>query len=176
MTAPLLLLDLDETILHSSTIPPTGGSDFNHGAYYTRLRPHLKSFLQAVLPLWQVGVFTAAGHYYARGMIDGIHRTTGINLLTSNLLLDARHCTPSGSLMRKNLEQVENRGFNLARTVIIDDKPRGVLPHDFNTLPAPAWHGNPGDTFLKSIIPLLEQMAAAPDVRLHLAATLQEPA
>lgn len=76
--APLLVLDLDGTLLDTSRRGLRPGepsfivSDGLMHVYETRLRPGLATFLAAVRPHFDLAVFTAASRDYAERMIDGI--------------------------------------------------------------------------------------------------------
>lgn len=160
---PLLVLDLDETLLHSTTSTPEAGCDFDNGAYHTRLRPHLREFLEKVDPHYRVAIYTAAGLFYALDMIKGIRRATRYPF-EPDTILDYRHCTHEGDLLLKDLTHLEARGHDLRRAVALDDKPQGYALHPHNVLPAPAWTGDPDDTFLKDVTPTLLALAKAEDV------------
>lgn len=144
---PLLVLDLDETLVHS-TSEPVESPDFSDGAYNTRLRPHLREFLQAVDPWWHLAIFTAAGQIYAQDMLAGIRAHTRFPL-EPLFVFDRRRCTPrrdpeTGDLHHlKDLEKVRRKGFNLERVLVLDDKPAGLQRQRGNLLTAPALEGDP---------------------------------
>lgn len=168
---PLLILDLDETLLHSTTEPPPGGHDFDDGAYFTRVRPHLREFLELVEPHYRLGIFTAAGLYYALDMLKGIRRTTRYPLDFDAFhahLFDYRHCdktqTPEGERVTKDLRHFLDNGYQPHRVIALDDKPEVYERHPRNVLAAPAWTGDPNDTFLRDIAPLLVELSAADDL------------
>jgi len=166
---PLLVLDLDETLLHS-TPDPTADADFTFGAYKTRLRPHLREFLEAIDRQWHVGIFTAAGALYAQAMLEGI-RAHAPFPLEPVFVFDRRRCTPrqdpdtDETTWLKDLKKVRRRGFNLERVLVIDDRPAGLARHRGNLLHAPAWEGDPTDTFLLDVLPALERLATEGNVR-----------
>ncbi|CAM9925670.1 unnamed protein product, partial [Discosporangium mesarthrocarpum] len=72
-----LVLDLDETLVHSS-FKPISGADFTleidvDGAYYqvfVMKRPGAEAFLQRVARLYEVIVFTASLPQYANPLLD----------------------------------------------------------------------------------------------------------
>lgn len=166
---PLLVLDLDETLLHS-TPEPIENPDFTTGAYNTRLRPHLREFLQVVEPWWHLAVFTAGGHLYAKDMLEGIRRHAPFPL-EPVFFFDRRRCTPrrdpeTGELTwLKDLKKVRRLGWNLERVLVLDDKSAGLARHRGNLLPAPEWTGDPNDTFLLDVLPTLERLAKEENIR-----------
>lgn len=167
---PLLILDLDDTLLHTSTVLPARTPDFSDGAYHTLLRPHLREFLLEAQKRWNLAVFTAGGQFYARDMIEGIRRTTRVPF-ELEFVFDRRRCTPRTNfdtgeqVQLKDLKKVKRLGYRLERTLIIDDKPAGLARHRGNILRAPEWTGDPADTFLKDVLPLLEHLAQVENIR-----------
>lgn len=76
---PLLLLDLDETLIHCSTRPMDTGYTYKvpltdkdgrivTGKIY--LRPGLHRFLETVARLYVVVVFTASSGFYGEKMVE----------------------------------------------------------------------------------------------------------
>jgi len=166
---PLLVLDLDETLLHSTPEPITN-ADFTSSGYNTRLRPHLREFLEAVDPWWHLAIFTAAGQFYAQDMLEGIRRHTPFPL-EPLFLFDRRRCTPrqdpdTGNVTwLKDLKKVRRKGFNLDKVLVLDDRPAGLARHRGNLLRAPEWTGDPNDTFLLDVLPTLKRLSQADNIR-----------
>ena len=163
MNPPLLILDLDETILHGTTEPLERAADFCISEYHTYLRPHLAAFLRALRHDWMLGVWTAASPYYAEMAIGGIRRATGHPLHLA-VQFDRMRCTPrrdpetDDRYWLKDLKKITRHGYELERILMIDDKPEGLARHRGNLLRAPAWTGDPRDTFLLELIPLLGRL------------------
>lgn len=82
----LLVLDLDETLVHSSFMPVTNSDDilelfiedpFNPGTIqkhivYVYRRPHLQEFLRKMAETYELCVFTASIQVYCDAVIDRI--------------------------------------------------------------------------------------------------------
>lgn len=169
MQPPLLVLDLDETLLHSTTEATTRFT-FSDGAHHTLLRPHLATFLEQLDPWWHFSVFTAAGSIYAQSVINGIrrHAFPRLELL---FVFDRTRCTPrrnpstGETTWLKDLKKVKRRGFPLERVLALDDTPEAFARHRGNHLHAPRWTGDPNDTFLLDVIPQLRSLAVEPNIR-----------
>ena len=75
-----LVLDLDETLVHSTLgpCPLPGGADFSFDVslggrshpVHVRTRPHLLPFLERVASLFEVVVFTASQKVYAEQLLN----------------------------------------------------------------------------------------------------------
>ncbi|KAH0869256.1 hypothetical protein HID58_076278, partial [Brassica napus] len=72
-----LVLDLDETLVHS-TLESCSGADFSFRVFfnmqentvYVKQRPHLYKFLERVVELFHVVIFTASHSIYASQLLD----------------------------------------------------------------------------------------------------------
>jgi hypothetical protein len=92
----LLILDLDETLVHSTTRSTLYGSSpsmrlipalrielclFQHPVlYYVYLRPHVKHFLASVWAWYDLAIYTASVREYADVVVDYLCRHTGISI------------------------------------------------------------------------------------------------
>ena len=163
MNPPLLILDLDETILHSTIAPLGREADFRIGEYHTYLRPHLPAFLRALRHDWMLGVWTAATPAYAETAIHHIRQATGHPLHLA-VRFDRLRCTPrrnpetQDTYWLKDLKKITRHGYPLERILVIDDKPESLTRHRGNLLRAPEWTGDPNDTFLLELIPTLGRL------------------
>lgn len=119
---PLLVLDIDETLIHSTTNGPPGDffvhipGDYNR--YQVHVRPGAKSFLKKIRSLTQfadVGVWTAATAAYASRILDNIIPEWRS---TFSFFKTRKHCTnlPNGHLV-KDLRRL--RDWN--DVVLLDD-------------------------------------------------------
>ena len=67
----ILLLDLDETLIHHSTFPPHSEIEFfSLSDDYVFLRPGVREFLHSVVDVFEVYIFTASIPEYANAIMD----------------------------------------------------------------------------------------------------------
>uniref|UniRef100_A0A0E0L5T2 Mitochondrial import inner membrane translocase subunit TIM50 n=1 Tax=Oryza punctata TaxID=4537 RepID=A0A0E0L5T2_ORYPU len=126
-----LVLDLDETLIHSSAVD-RDGADFSFPMYhgskehtvYVKKRPHVDTFLQKV------------------------------------------------SEMFKDLTVIV---ADLAKVVIIDNSPEVFRLQEENGIPIESWTSDPADKSLVELLPFLEAIAVADDVRPIIAQILGRP-
>ena len=128
---PLLVLDLDGTLLD------TARPFVRHGAYTflvafddvdvreVRLRPGLAAFLEAVMPHFELAIFTAATAAYAEEMAKGIDALVpGFrSALKAIFSKEHAHITPDGYVTKTLALLADHVGKPLCRTLIVDDNP-----------------------------------------------------
>uniref|UniRef100_A0A7N0U4B6 FCP1 homology domain-containing protein n=1 Tax=Kalanchoe fedtschenkoi TaxID=63787 RepID=A0A7N0U4B6_KALFE len=157
-----LVLDLDETLVHT-TASPCEGTDFSfqleERALYVRKRPFLDAFLERVGELFRIIIFTAGTRIYADHVLDRLD--PGKRFTSSRAYRDS--CIFSDESYTKDLTVL---GVDLAKLAIVDNTP--AVFHELqvnNGIPIKSWFGDPTDQELLSLLPFLEILADADDVR-----------
>jgi len=121
-----LVLDLDETLVHSSFKPPPDPSiiltveiDGKKFKVYVLVRPNAVEFLQAMQPYYEVIIYTASLSKYADPLMD---------ILDEKRCCSARlfreHCTFYQGMYVKDLSEL---GRDLKDVLIIDNSPTAYL-------------------------------------------------
>ncbi|KAI5837500.1 NLI interacting factor-like phosphatase-domain-containing protein [Morchella snyderi] len=171
-----LILDLDETLIHSLA---KGGRmtsghmvevklDRQHAIlYYVHKRPYCDDFLRKVCKWYNLVVFTASVQEYADPVIDWLEQ--------DRKYFQGRyyrqHCTQRNGAYIKDLSAVEP---DLSKVMIIDNSPTSYCFHEDNAIPIEGWINDPTDIDLLHLIPLLEALQYATDVRALLALRMGE--
>lgn len=147
MEGPLLILDLDETIIWSTEEQPPCGFDFKALGYFVTRRPHLDTFLLAVRRCYDLAVWSSSGDSYANRMVKEVFGdSAGLRFVWARSRCTQRFGHETREYyFAKNLSKVKRRGFDLARVLIIDDSPEKVRSHFGNHLRLRAFEGQPGD-------------------------------
>lgn len=160
-----LVLDLDETLLHSSIVPLAEYDivfpvQFNGAAYqvYVRKRPHLDYFMAKVASLFEVIIFTASQRVYADRLLSIID--PGNKHIRHRLFRDS--CVLVDGNYLKDLS-VLNR--ELGETMIIDNSPQAFGFQLDNGIPIESWFDDPHDRELLKMVPFLETLLHTQDVR-----------
>jgi len=163
-----LVLDLDETLVHSS-FKHVPGADFIipveienvvHQVYVMK-RPGVDEFMKRVGQLFEVVVFTASLSKYADPVLDLID----IHKVIAHRLFREACSTHRGSYV-KDLSKL---GRNVATSIIIDNSPHSYLFHPQNAIPVQSWISDMNDTELLELLPLLEDLSKVTDVVPYLA-------
>ena len=72
MNRPLLILDLDETIVWATEEEPYDGFDFRTTRYFVKKRPHLEEFLRTVRQWYDLAVWSSSGDGYASQVVHNV--------------------------------------------------------------------------------------------------------
>jgi Dullard-like phosphatase family protein len=163
--AKLLVLDLDETLVHCSFQEPEHFEfqfqmpyDGTFLVAYIQKRPHVDKFLAAVVQSFLVVIFTASMRDYANPVID---------IICPSIPAD-RRLFRDACLLHEGFLVKDLRIFNrpLEDIIIVDNNPASFLFHPRNGIVCRTWEGSLDDTeLLRGVLPLLERCRTAADVR-----------
>ncbi|KAG9237534.1 NLI interacting factor-like phosphatase-domain-containing protein [Amylocarpus encephaloides] len=183
MTQKTLILDLDETLIHS--MAKGGRMSTGHmvevklntvvGAgenatlgpqhpilYYVHKRPNCDDFLRKVCKWYNLVIFTASVQEYADPVIDWLEQER--KFFSGRYY--RQHCTFRNGAFIKDLSSVEP---DLSKVMILDNSPLSYLFHKDNAIPIEGWINDPTDNDLLHLVPLLEGLQWVTDVRALLA-------
>lgn len=158
-----LVLDLDETLVHSS-FDPVPNPDFvipleiDGIVYnaYVLMRPGLDEFLEAVGHKYEIVVFTASLSKYADPLLDRLDRH---RVISKRLFREA--CVVNGTAYVKDLAVL---GRDLRRTLIVDNAPHSFAFHPYNAICIDSWYDDPADRQLYELARFLDALNEVDDV------------
>lgn len=154
-----LVLDLDETLVHSS-FQPVDKYDFlipveiegNVYQVYVAKRPHVDEFLKRMGEVYEVVIFTASLSKYADPVLD---------LLDISKVIDYRlfreHCTCINDIYVKDMSIM---GRSIESVFIIDNSPHAYSLQPENAFPCTSWFDDYDDNELLEFIPILQKIAS----------------
>ncbi|KAI9569634.1 HAD-like domain-containing protein, partial [Boletus coccyginus] len=159
-----LVLDLDETLVHSSFksiqhadyVVPVEIEYHWHNVYVIK-RPGVDNFLKKMGEIYEVVVFTASLSKYADPVLDKLD----IHHVVSHRLFRESCYNHKGNYV-KDLSQL---GRPIADTIILDNSPASYIFHPNNAVPVSSWFNDPHDTELTDLCPFLTDLAEVRDVR-----------
>ncbi|KAL5631457.1 hypothetical protein ACGC1H_007098 [Rhizoctonia solani] len=159
-----LVLDLDETLVHSSfkLIPqadyvvPVEIEWQWHNVYVIK-RPGVDNFLKKMGELYEIVIFTASLSKYADPVLDKLD----IHKVVSHRLFRESCYNHKGNYV-KDLSQL---GRPLTDTIILDNSPASYIFHPNNAVPVSSWFNDPHDTELTDLCPFLTDLRVVDDVR-----------
>ena len=160
-----LVLDLDETLVHSSMNPLPNGSHLilpinvagkNYNVYVL-IRPFLEQFLMEMSLLYEIVIFTASLAEYAEPLLKIIDKNKVVKHI-----LNRNHCLFYQGLFIKDLKVI-NR--DIKDLIIIDNNPVSYSLNKENGIPILSWFDNPNDNELMKLVPLLKYLSSINDVR-----------
>ncbi|THH33256.1 hypothetical protein EUX98_g888 [Antrodiella citrinella] len=159
-----LVLDLDETLVHSS-LKPVPSPDFivpveieyNWHNFYVLKRPGVDTFLKKMGDIYEVVVFTASLSKYADPVLD---RLDPDHSVAHRLFRES--CYNHRGNYVKDLSQL---GRPIGNTIILDNSPASYIFHPHNAVPVSSWFSDVHDTELGDMAPFLADLCHAGDVR-----------
>ena len=160
-----LVLDLDETLVHSQFLPFSIQSDVilkidienqTHDIHVL-IRPGVQTFLQRLSKLYEIVIFTASVSKYADPLLDILDKE---NYCSFRLFRE--HCTLMGMTYIKDLNKL---GRDLKDVVIVDNSPLSYSFNKENGIPILTWFSDKNDKELDYLLPILEFLSGVNDVR-----------
>jgi len=162
----ILVLDLDETLVHSTTKEVSKYDMCIHVAlngvsctFYVIKRPNVEKFLQEVSKWYEVVVFTASLKDYADPVVDQLDPK---GVVKKRYFRDSCKLNKEGYYV-KNLSVVNP---DLSRVIIVDNSPVAYSMNKENAIAISDWVGdNSGDQALQKLLPFLKNLKDVEDVR-----------
>ena len=163
-----LVLDLDETLVHSQFEPFDRPSDITlrlcldneiHDIFIL-VRPGVDQFLENMGKFFEIVIFTASVSSYADPVLDIIDPRK----ICKNRLF-REHCTQINDIFVKDLKKL---GRDLKDIIIVDNSPMSYYLDHENGLPITSWFEDPNDRELFNISGILEFLCHVPDVRSYI--------
>ncbi|XP_067006909.1 phosphatase Herzog [Anabrus simplex] len=158
-----MVIDLDETLVHSS-FKPINNADFVvpveidgtvHQVYVLK-RPYVDEFLQRMGELYECVLFTASLAKYADPVA---------NLLDRWGVFQARLFRESCVFHRGNyVKDLNKLGRDLQKVVIVDNSPASYIFHPDNAVPVASWFDDMTDSELLDLIPFFEKLSKVDNV------------
>ncbi|KAI0730314.1 NIF-domain-containing protein [Fomitopsis betulina] len=152
-----LVLDLDETLVHSSLKPvpspdyivPVEIESFWHN-FYVLKRPGVDRFLEQMGEIYEVVVFTASLSKYADPVLDRLDPSGSVahRLFRESCYNHRGNYVKDLSLLGRPIED----------TIIIDNSPASYIFHPNNAVPVSSWFNDPHDTELNDLCPFLADL------------------
>ena len=160
-----LVLDLDETLVHSCGVPFNCPSDFiiqieqdnDIHDIHVLVRPHVEEFLEKMSKRFELVIFTASISKYANPLLNIIDKMGFVPFR-----LFREHCTLINTTFVKDLSLL---GRELKDIIILDNNPTAYSLNHYNGFPIKSWFDDKNDDELLKIIPILEFLSYVPDVR-----------
>jgi carboxy-terminal domain RNA polymerase II polypeptide A small phosphatase len=165
-TRKLLVLDLDETLVHAREAPLPYPEDFRVGPYFVYRRPHLKAFIDAVSQSFDLAVWTASGEVYAAQVIEQIFEPGVLKFIwSSQRCTTARDWTTGHYTTIKNLGKLKRQGYALEAIVAVDDTPSKYAKSYGNLVAVREFVGDRADDELLQLSAYLSRLVQVANIR-----------
>lgn len=158
-----IVIDLDETLVHSS-FKPISNADFIvpveidnviHQVYVLK-RPYVDEFLVKVGELFECVLFTASLAKYADPVADLLDKW---DVFRSRLFRES--CVFHKGNYVKDLSKL---GRELQKVIIVDNSPASYIFHPENAVPVASWFDDMNDRELLDLLPFLENLSKVDSV------------
>lgn len=167
MNSKLLILDLDETLLHATSQSLARPADFCVASYHIYRRPNLVNFLAFARRRFQVAVWSSSTPLYVKQVLH--------HILPANYPLvfawGRDRCTRcldyelQEIIWIKDLKKVKKQGFPLSSVLMVDDTPQKLSRQYGNLVRVKPFEGDEADDELLMLMTYLDQLSGVDNVR-----------
>ena len=151
----LLILDLDETLIHSSYSPiPNNDFCFQYKYFYVYQRPFLRDFLIAVQSKFDIAIWSASKADYVKKIL----RFTALSEFQFQFVFTRKNCkrvyTKNGGVryLKDTSQYSEINCYD--NVIFIDDLPEVIFPIE-RSLMITEYRGSKSDNQLKELVNVL---------------------
>ena len=166
MEKPLLILDLDETLIRGISEPLQREPQMCLGPYFIYYRPHVFEFLSGCAKNFELAVWSSATITYVGPIVKQL-----LQEITQPLFVwDRAQCTArfdfhqNKEVYQKDLRKVQANGRDLSRVLIVDDEQYKVSLQVGNAILVKPYLGELDDLELFHLYRYLESIAGGRDV------------
>lgn len=149
----LLILDLDETLIHATENKLTIPHDFKYADYFVYKRPFLNEFLNLVNQYFKLAIWSSADDTYVNDIVETIC-PKHINfefVWTRSRCTIRRNYNLDRYVPEKRLKKIKKLGFTLEKALIVDDSPEKTRDNFGNTIYINPFEGNQQDNELEKL-------------------------
>ena len=167
MESPLLVLDLDETLIYATEDVLSREPDFQCSQFHVYRRPYLDEFLNRVKDLYRVAVWTSSSAAYMECILSHAFPAD----LSLEFTWARERCTAAydpethGRAWVKDLKKLKRKGYSLDRVLVIDDTPAKLQRNFGNLVRVSEWLGDSGDEELLELGEYLDSIHQVPSFR-----------
>ena len=168
----LLILDLDETLIHSSSVELGRPADFNICGFNVYKRPYLDEFLTKVFNLYRVAIWSTGSDDYVTEIANAILPSGmryefiwGRSRCTAKKLSEEEYFYGGVIEYTKPIKKLRKKGYRRERILIVDDSPQKVTDNYGNAIYIDEYLGDSKDLDLKHLINYLIEIEEIPNYR-----------
>lgn len=163
----LLILDLDETLIHSADHRLSNNTSVKVGYWYVYPRPGLVPFLRDISAHYKLAVWSAAEESYVNTMIDEVIPDD----IVFEFIWGRSRCTrridteTKVEYYEKNLKKVKKRNYSLDDIIIVDDIPENASKNYSNLVAVKPYFGEESDNQLPKLFHYLKYLSTKESMR-----------
>ena len=166
-TRPLLILDLDETLIHGAESRLHRDADFMVGPFHIYKRPHLESFFDSIVPHFDVAIWSSASPDYVDGIASALAQFVAKWQFVWSRIRCVQRMDPEmmTTIFIKDLRKVKRRGYDLDRVLMVDDTRHKVSRNYGNAIYIPPYEGVEDDAELPQLAKYVNSLRYEPNFR-----------
>jgi RNA polymerase II subunit A small phosphatase-like protein len=163
----LLILDLDETLIHATETKLEIVEDFRYEQYYVYKRPNLNKFLEDVSKHFTVGIWSSADDDYVKEIVQRIIPET----MDLKVVWGRSRCSVKRDYdydqynFEKRLDKLKKQGFRLEQIILVDDSPEKTRSNYGNAIYIKEFLGEQNDQELKFLFDYLLTLKEVENIR-----------
>jgi carboxy-terminal domain RNA polymerase II polypeptide A small phosphatase len=162
----LLVLDLDETLVHASEFALDRPANYRIHDYHVYERPQVHAFIAWALTHFEVSVWTSSGRRYAEPVVARLFAPGALGFLWCSERCTLRRNWETGQYeWVKPLKKLKRHGYALESMIAVDDTPSKHARNYGNLVTVSEFTGNPDDTELPRLAAYLDSLRDAPNIR-----------
>jgi TFIIF-interacting CTD phosphatase-like protein len=163
----LLVLDLDETLIHSSVEKLTIDETFKYEEYYVYERPHLTWFIKEISNHFRLGIWSAADELYVSSIVaqilpKDIKLEIMLGRKSCEIELDSETNTYT---YEKNIADLLQLDLKLEQIILVDDNADNAKINKGNVIVIKPFFGDLHDQELKFLYNYLFAIRDVEDLR-----------
>ena len=165
---PLLVLDLDETLVHTVDKPLAGlVVDYRVGEYVVYKRPHVDAFLTRMGAIFNLAIWSKGGTGYVVPTVQLLFEPHVKPLFVWSFPRCTRRFDHEvhEPYHIKDLKKVRKQGYPRERTLIVDDDPRNAERNFGQCVTIRPFNGEQDDCELLHLATYLESLVSVPNFR-----------
>ncbi|MEI6946297.1 HAD family hydrolase [Paraflavisolibacter sp. H34] len=163
----LIVLDLDETLIHATEHQLGVSCDFSFDNYFVYKRPLLQQFLLDLSLHFTIGVWSSADDDYVAEIVRHIKP----DALDLSFVWGRSKCSLKRDLdydtycFEKRLDKLKKKGFRLEQILVVDDSPSKARTNFGNAIYIKEFTGDPQGRELHFLYNYLLTLKTAANVR-----------
>jgi carboxy-terminal domain RNA polymerase II polypeptide A small phosphatase len=175
----LLILDLDETLIHAASKKIDNNFDFQVFHYFVYKRPFLDEFIATCAEHFELAVWSSASDDYVEEIVQHIFpkdiqlafvwaRSRCTRILSPKIDEYGYYCNADSfdhHEYAKKLKKLKKLGYSLDKMLIVDDTPAKLTANYGNAIYPKPFMGEKNDTELMQLLPYLLSLKDSKNVR-----------
>ncbi|MDZ4835183.1 MAG: HAD family hydrolase [Candidatus Melainabacteria bacterium] len=155
---PLIIFDLDETLIHSRQEPLGRDADYVLERLHVYFRPNAVELILAASKNHEIAVWSAGSPLYVDSIVSQIFPAH----LEPLFIWNREHCSAKfeisylQTMFSKDLHKMRDFGYDLKNTLIIEDDPLKIRDFGANAIIVSQYFGEEGDDELSGLVQFIE--------------------